>query len=46
MNLVCSALDLSEVVKQGKGKANPIQASTGPDSSRRLRHLDVKTIST
>jgi hypothetical protein len=29
-----------------KGKANPLQALTGPDASRRLRLPDFKTIGT
>jgi hypothetical protein len=31
---------------KGKGKAIPLQALTGPESSRRLRLLDFKTIGT
>jgi hypothetical protein len=31
---------------KGKGKASPLQASTGPESSRRLRRPDFKTIGT
>jgi hypothetical protein len=31
---------------KGKGKALPLQARTGPESSRRLRHSDFKTIGT
>ena len=30
----------------GKGKAIPLQASTGPEGSRRLRFPDFKTIGT
>jgi hypothetical protein len=32
--------------KKVKGKAIPLQASTGPEGSRRLRLPDMKTIST
>jgi len=37
-----------EQIKQGKGKgkAIPLQAWTGPESSRRLRVPDFKTIGT
>jgi hypothetical protein len=31
---------------KGKGKAIPLQAWTGPESSRRLRLPDFKTVST
>jgi len=31
---------------KGKGKAAPLQAWTGPEGSRRLRHPDFKTIGT
>jgi hypothetical protein len=31
---------------KGKGKAIPLQASTGPESSRRLRLPDFKIIGT
>jgi len=31
---------------KGKGKAIPLQAWTGPERSRRLRHPDFKTIGT
>jgi len=33
-------------LKKGKGKAIPLQAWTGPDSSRRLRLPDFKTVGT
>jgi len=33
-------------MKKVKGKANPLQAWRGPESSRRLRLPDFKTIST
>ena len=36
---------LNDVYK-GKGKAIPLQAWTGPEGSRRLRHPDFKTIGT
>jgi hypothetical protein len=32
--------------KNGKGKAIPLQAWTGPDGSRRLRLPDFKTVGT
>jgi hypothetical protein len=31
---------------KGKGKANPLQAWTGPEGSKRLRLPDFKTIGT
>jgi hypothetical protein len=31
---------------KGKGKANPLQALTGPERSRRLRLPDFKTVGT
>jgi hypothetical protein len=31
---------------KGKGKANPLQARTGPEGFRRLKLPDFKTIST
>jgi len=34
------------MVIKGKGKANPLQVWTGPESSRRLRLPDFKTIGT
>jgi hypothetical protein len=37
--------DINYVYK-GKGKAIPLQALTGPESSRRLRLPDFKTIGT
>jgi hypothetical protein len=33
-------------IGKGKGKPIPLQALTGPEGSRRLRLLDVKTIGT
>ena len=40
-------LFLSATVKgKGKGKAIPLQAWTGPESSRRLRLPDLKTFGT
>jgi hypothetical protein len=35
-----------EFYKKGKGKAIPLQALTGPESSRSLRLPDFKTVST
>jgi len=32
--------------RKGKGKANPLQAWTGPEGSRRLRLPDFKSFST
>jgi hypothetical protein len=37
---------LTHRVKQGKGKAIPLQAWTGPEGSRSLRLPDFKTIGT
>jgi hypothetical protein len=34
------------LVSKDKGKANPLQAWTGPEGSRRLRLPDFKTIGT
>jgi len=34
------------IVVKGKGKTIPLQAWTGPESSRRLRLPDFKTIGT
>jgi hypothetical protein len=36
----------SENLGKGKGKAIPLQAWTGPEGSRRIRHQDFKTIGT
>jgi hypothetical protein len=36
----------SDYAVKGKGKANPLQALTGPEGSRRLRLPDFKTIGT
>jgi hypothetical protein len=35
---------VKESINKVKGKANPFQACTGPEGSRRLRHLDLKKI--
>jgi len=37
---------LEECDKEGKGKAIPLLAWTGPEGSRRLRPPDFKTIGT
>ena len=34
------------ILIKGKGKAIPLQAWTGPEGSRRMRHPDLKTIDT
>jgi hypothetical protein len=38
--------EVALVVRQGKSKAIPLQALTGPEGSRRLRLLDFKTFDT
>jgi hypothetical protein len=35
---------VNESINKVKGKANPLQAWTGPEGSRSLRHLDLKKI--
>jgi len=35
-----------EVIGKGEGKEIALQARTGPEGSRRLRHPDFKTIGT
>jgi hypothetical protein len=36
----------SEFKGKGKGKANPLQALTGPEGSRKLKLPDFKTVGT
>jgi hypothetical protein len=43
---LCSYLKDLPSPKQGKGKAIPLQAWTGPEGSRRLRLPDFKKIGT